>query len=386
MKQLVEDVMASCADPTLWDRALNSFNEVFGITASCMFSVHEFRDLRLNFAWSQYHRTQMQPDVLEMMQAGGDGGDAPGYETLLRLPAQTLYDEPALFQVDGYGDLPPSNVRSITEGHGFVMRCAAALNQNGPWIDGLFCQHKSDREWRGFLADGRVQIILPMMASGVALGRTLGALRARYQASLSVLDALGLAVFLVDHSGSVIERNTAAQRILDDADGLSVSRQNHVKLSGPERTSELETMIEAANGLARGNLGAARTVLSCARPSGRYDYLLSVRALSDVNAELETGLKCAFVTVIDPARQQHLSVEGLKELAQLSDAEGAVAALLVEGLKIAEVAERRNVSPNTIKAQLKSISQKLRCSSQSDIIRMAASTRIPLNDPDHPNG
>lgn len=378
MKNLVESILTCSTVPTNWDQALNTFNDTFQITASCMFSLHEFREHRLNFAWSRFFRQNMTPEVYEMMETGGDVGDLAGYQYLCQNPAQTLYDELTMFRVNSYSDLPPSNVRDFTEGWGVKMRVATALNKSGPWIDGLFCQHLNNAEWKAFVADHRTDVILPIMANSVALGRTLQALKTRYHASLSMLDALGLAVFLVDQTGCVIEHNTEAQRILDLRDGLTMTPAKHLKLHDHDRTKELETMVNTANGLLRGEIKAEHNLLTALRPSGHYDYLISVRALSDSNAELEMGLKCAFVTVIDPARKDALSSDGITALGQLTQAESDIVNLLIQGFRPADVAKQRDTSPNTIKTQLKVISQKLRCSSQSDIIRAAAATHIPL--------
>ncbi len=355
------------------------FNETFQVSASCMFSVHEFREFRMNFAWSDFFRKNLTPDVLEMMQRGDDVGDQPGYLFLCQNPAQTLYDELKMFDVNRYDELPHSNVRDITADWGFSMRVAAALNKTGPWIDGLFFQHKQDSEWKRFIGDARSDFVLPIMASSVSLGRTLQALRARYQASLSILDALGLGVFLVDATGCVIEQNKEAGRILDQKDGFALTKAKHLSLQSQDQTKALEMMVGEANGLFRGEIEKGNSLLAASRPSGEYDYLVSVRALSDSQSELEVGLKCAFVTVIDPARKGVLSAKGVMALAQLSVAEGAIVELLVQGFRLADVAARRDVSINTVKAQLKTISQKLRCSTQSDIIRTAAATRVPID-------
>lgn len=352
----------------------------FEISASCMFSVHEFREFRLDFTWSDFFRKNLTPEMLNMMQSGGDVGDQPGYISLFAQPAQQFYDELTLFDVRSREDLPFSNVRDITASMGLEMRVAAALNKTGPWLDGLFCQHTQDAEWKRFAADMRTDFILPIMANSVSLGRTLRALQVRYNASLSVLDALGVGVFLVDVTGCVISHNKEAQRIIDQGDGLRMNAAKHLKLHTNDKSDQLEHMINAANGLLRGeSLGNSQPLMSSSRPSGVYDYLMSVRPLSDSHSELDTDLKCAFVTVIDPTRKNVLSAKGITALGQLSVAESQTVDLLIQGFRPAAVAEQRNVSLNTVKTQLQAIAQKLRCSTQSDIIRVAAATRIPVD-------
>ncbi|MGH1447712.1 MAG: helix-turn-helix transcriptional regulator [Cognatishimia sp.] len=379
LKDLVQDILSCSTSPEGWEATLDTFNEAFQISASCMFSVHEFREFRMNFAWSGFFRRNLTTEISEMMQSGGDVGDRPGYLFLNQRPAQTLYDELTMFGVDHHDELPHSNVRDVTDTWGFCMRVAAALNKTGPWIDGIFFQHRKTSEWKRFIGDSRSELILPIMANSVSLGRTMQALQARYKASLSVLDSLGLGVFLVDATGCVIEHNKEAQRIIDASDGLSLNFGKRLVLGSPDQTSELDAMISVANELLRGDVGRGHSIMASVRPSGAYDYLISVRALSDGLGELEVGLKCAFVTVIDPERKNALSAEGIATLGQLSNAESAVVSLLIQGFRPAEVAEQRDVSLNTIKTQLRVISQKLRCSTQSDIIRVAAVTNLPID-------
>ncbi|MCK0149532.1 helix-turn-helix transcriptional regulator [Marivita sp. S6314] len=384
MKEFIEATMRCATMPEQWDYALDEFNAAFGISASCMFSIHEFEDNRADFTWSKFFRNKHHDGVEAFMQAGADADDRPAYENLFRLQPQQFYEEMVTFGVDTYDDLPPSKVRNLTEGWGFVMRTAAAVNATGPWIDTLLCQHRDQDEWQKLLRNRNAQIALPILANSLSLGRTIRALRSRFNAALAVLDALGLGVFLVDAKHSVIDLNKAAECILDAADGIRLSPKRQLLLSSPEAEQKLRTLVDGANGLLNGEVGQLETVMAVRKQSGRYDYLLSVQPLNDAEAELEVGLRCAFVTIIDPARHGSLSIEGLQALGQLTTSEADVVRLLVKGYRLSEVAERRDVSINTVKTQLKDIVQKLRCSTQSDVIRLAAATRIPMRD--HPNG
>lgn len=318
------------------------------------------------------------------MQAGADSDDRPAYERLFKLQPQKFYEEMVTFGVEKYTDLPPSRVRDLTESWGFVMRTAAAINSIGPWIDTLLCQHKDHNQWQRLLTNRDAQIALSILANSLSLGRTIRALRTRFSAALSVLNALGLGVFLVDAKHNVIDLNQAAERILDASDGIRLNSKRQILLSDPEAEQKLRTLVDEANGLLKGEVNRHETVMSVRRRSGRYDYLISVQPLNDAAAELEVGLRCAFVTVINPEKHGSLSIEGLKALGQLTQTEADVVSLLVEGCRLREIAERRNVSINTVKTQLKDIVQKLRCSTQSDVIRMAAATRVPIHN--HPNG
>lgn len=379
MKDLVTSILNSATVPSNWESALDQFNAEIGFASSCMFSVHEFETSRMNFVWSQLFRDRAPAEVIANIERGDDAEDSPGYQFLLSNPAQKLYDELTAFGVQSEAELPKSNVRDMIAELGLGLRAASALNRRGPWLDGLFCQTRPGDDVRALANDPRTELLLPIMSSTVVLGRLIATLTAQFQTALGALDALGLGVFLIDGRGTVLTHNREADRIVAQADGLRMSKARTLVMRNEDSASQFKMMIERANGLFSGVLDPAPPALALPRPSGAYEYLMSVRPLADAAGELQTGLGCAFVTVIDPARRDALSADGLATLGDLTETERAVVELLIQGFRPAEVAKQRNVSPNTVKTQVQSISQKLRCNGQSDIIRVAAATRLPIS-------
>ncbi len=261
---------------------------------------------------------------------------------------------------------------------GLGHRVGAGLNRIGPWLD-VFSFHTSElSDATRTIADPVAQLTLPLFAHAVAMGRILEAMRQRFAAALGVLDHLGLGVFLVSPGGEAMLTNAEARRILDLRDGIGLSRERRLVAATPEATAALATMIGRVNRTATGEGADAAERLALQRPSGAHPLLVTIRPLLDHQGELETGLRCAFVIVIDPARPGALSAEGLVALGALSPKEAELAWLLVAGCSLQEAAERREVSIDTVRNQMKSITSKLRCSGQSDVIRLAAATRLPL--------
>ncbi|MEE9454428.1 MAG: LuxR C-terminal-related transcriptional regulator [Paracoccaceae bacterium] len=378
MENIVKSILNAATQPDSWETVLDDYNAVFDVTASCMITLNIANKQRMNFAWSAFNRAHLKGENLKLMESGNDQGDAPAYQMIMQSPARKFYNDLEMFNVSKYSDLPKSNVRDITESFGLTTRTVSVLNTQGPWMDTIMVQTSRIGEADRFIADRRNDIILPIMAHSIALGQTISALRTQYQAALSVLDNLGLGVFLIDGRGCLINHNKEAQRILDLDDGVLLAAGKQLKARSSEQTRALEVLIARANAPLDDHLQKAPDVLSISRPSGQFPYLVSAQTLSDSTGELETGLKCAFITIIDPNRKNVLSADGLTAMGDLSAAEAAIVDLLVQGYRLNEVSERRDVSLNTVKTQLKGISQKLRCTSQGDIIRAAAATRIPL--------
>jgi DNA-binding CsgD family transcriptional regulator len=184
---------------------------------------------------------------------------------------------------------------------------------------------------------------------------------------------------LVTETGDVILSNTEAQRIFDLSDGLGVGRDNRLSCDDPDSSTKLQALASAAGAAATAPSEPA--ILTIPRPSGQFGFVVSTGTIHDRLAELETGLACGFIVLIDPSRPTPLDVRGAAALGKLTPAETEIASALVAGLSVTQIAENRETSLHTIRTQLKTLSAKLRCNSQADIIRLAAATRLPLSEP-----
>jgi len=379
MMDLIDRIFLTASTGTGWNDVLNDFVKEFDQTSACMFSFSETgkNDLRMNI--SDYLPRQGGGAFYRSFEQGGDQDDGPAYSRLPGMAPRRFHQEHAILGVSRGAPMPESSVRSTLETFGLHARSGAILNDTGPWFDGIFCQHRTDAESDILQSNPQVDFLLSVIANSIGLERILATLRIRCGATLTMLDALGIGVFLTNAKGSVISHNTEAGRTLAQADGLRIDRARKITLDDPDATSALRAMIAGANEMLHGDMAATENMLSVERPSGRFDYLVSVHPLNDATAELEPGLRCAFVSVIDPETNSRLTSEGLRLIGRLTATEDAVVTLLLQGLRPAEIAARRDVMTNTVRAQLKSIAQKLRCSTQGDIIRAAAATRVPMH-------
>jgi DNA-binding CsgD family transcriptional regulator len=110
---------------------------------------------------------------------------------------------------------------------------------------------------------------------------------------------------------------------------------------------------------------------------GRYDglpaYVLSV-------APLHTGLavngrRFAMVVVVDPVRHSP-SENDLAEFFGLSPAEARLAAALLTGKSVADIAANYDIRITTARTQLGAILRKVGAKRQSDLIRILSGTGI----------
>lgn len=161
---------------------------------------------------------------------------------------------------------------------------------------------------------------------------------------------LAPATIVVGLSGELFWSNGEARRLLESGDGLGLR--------------ELSEML-ARTFAATADIG----LTTLARPSGRKPYQIAI---------VESGPATAIVFIHDPESPRRCCTSALRKLYDFTKAEAAVAALLMEGQSLSEVASALHVSTNTVRAHLKRLFSKTRTSRQAELVLLLAGGVIPL--------
>lgn len=175
-----------------------------------------------------------------------------------------------------------------------------------------------------------------------------------------MLDRSGQAMVLVDSRLHIRHLTAAAKAVLDGADGLSC-RHGAVAVDDPSAAQRLRAAVAGA--ISR-RLDAPDALL-CPRRSGDAPYSVTVLP---AGASSRDG---AILLVGDPAKPL-IGQERLQRFARihaLSSAETALVAALADGLRLAEIADRRGVTRETARTQLKHVFAKTGTSRQVELIR-----------------
>lgn len=172
-----------------------------------------------------------------------------------------------------------------------------------------------------------------------------------------VIERFALGVILVDRECRALLRNSAATAILAMRDGLSDDDGRLVASSHRDTCAIRNAVTSVAARLA----GSAPAVaLSIARPSLKRPLSLMAVRMGRATA----------LFISDPESSLCASVELLQTLYGLTPKEAQIAALLVEGSSIEELAERLGISAQTARWHLKNVFNKASAETQRDLIRM----------------
>ena len=183
------------------------------------------------------------------------------------------------------------------------------------------------------------------------------------------LDAVALAVTVVDRSGTVRFANRMAERLLDLKDGLMILQGRLTAARSKENGQLRERILEVAeNG--RSNASAPWAAMRIEREDGNA-WFVSVAPLGRL-AQAQSTDGMVIVMISDPNMPMKPSTSMLRQLHGLTYAEAEILGRLIIGMRSSEIADELGISIETVRTHLKAIFTKTGTSRQADLVRHAA--------------
>jgi DNA-binding CsgD family transcriptional regulator/PAS domain-containing protein len=219
------------------------------------------------------------------------------------------------------------------------------------------------------IGDARLHQMFEPLSDAARLHAELRELGWKSAAAVRALDQVAAGVIISNSDGRVVEMNRAAEHVLRRDDGLTL-RQGKLRA---RRVFDYEKLTRAIAVAANGRTAAAIGRMLIGRRDGRVPYFLTVAPLGVELAVYERPL--AMILVADPDARTP-SERDLAEFFGLSPAESRLAAALLAGKRLREVAADSGVQITTLRTQLSSVLRKVGVSRQAELIRILAN--IPV--------
>jgi DNA-binding CsgD family transcriptional regulator len=194
--------------------------------------------------------------------------------------------------------------------------------------------------------------------------------RRRAPVALGALNQLRAGVIIADNRGQVIEVNRAAESIVRLEDGLNI-HNGRLCARRTFETAKIGKLIAGATAGAKSGAAVGRMLVG--RGDSLPPYVLTIAPLRTDMAVDDRRL--ALIVVVDPQRHSP-SEQDLAEFFGLSPAEARLAAALLTGKTLSQIAAVTGVRITTLRTQLGSILRKVGAERQSDLIRILSSTGI----------
>jgi DNA-binding CsgD family transcriptional regulator len=204
----------------------------------------------------------------------------------------------------------------------------------------------------------------------LALGFRLGSLGTLQQCTTELLDRNPAAILLLDEQKQIVYANRSADALHAARDGLFLC--DGVRLASKRDNERLQALI--AGTLADIALPDTGSAMQAQRPSGRRPYAIFVSPVSARYPRLSTLRPAVCLVIVDPETQSSVSVERLRAVLGLTEAEARLAALLATGYELRDAAARLRVTYGTARTRLAAIFQKTDTRRQGELIKLLLTT------------
>jgi DNA-binding CsgD family transcriptional regulator/PAS domain-containing protein len=187
-----------------------------------------------------------------------------------------------------------------------------------------------------------------------------------------VLNNLPFGILVVDAEGRILTRNARAHQLIGRRDGLLALKGRLAAATPGENQQLMQTVAAAA---ASPTFQASQGALCVTRQSMAPPLSVLVLPLRASVGNLGPLPPSAAVVVVgDPENAYEISDEVMARFFGLTTAEARVLVDLVNGASLAEIADSRDLTRNTIKTQLNQIFRKTQTNRQADLVKVVLSS------------
>jgi len=198
-------------------------------------------------------------------------------------------------------------------------------------------------------------------------------------ALVEVMDRLPTGVVLLDPQRQPVSTNRAAEWILAMSDGIAMGA-NGPFATDPRENAALQRLLSSALAPDSGKEIEAGGFIAVSRPSGRRAYAVMVTPLLAATPESTSGEAVVSLWIADPDSGRVSATEVLEHLYQLTNAEAELVQLLSQGFSLDEAAQKRGVTINTARSQLKQVFSKTDTRRQGELMRLVLTGVASIRD------
>ena len=215
-----------------------------------------------------------------------------------------------------------------------------------------------------------VRRLMPHIRQFIRVRQALVRAEAHGTTVTALLDNPRIGVLHLDRRGKIIEVNDRARSILRHGDGLS-DWDGVLRAREPKDRFRLARLMAGA--LPASGAVAVSGSMRLQRSSGSRPFVVHVKPVGVPQPDYGAPHVAALVLIVEPGCHRRVDPELVATILGLTPAESQVAAGLVEGKSVRDMAEATSVTERAIYWHLQQIYQKHHISRQVDLVRLVLS-------------
>jgi len=187
-------------------------------------------------------------------------------------------------------------------------------------------------------------------------------------ASGLVLDQSPFGLYMLARDGKIVFTNAAAKKQCNEGAGIRLRNQSLVFSDRDIRAAYEDMLAATRHGSSEGDPRVAPISFNKSNGAGSYQIGMRRLTMPPRRGSLATR-KVIALFIYDTSKRMELSIDSLKALYGLTDAEARVCDLLYKSRNLPEAAELLDISINTAKTHLTRSFRKVGVQSQAELIR-----------------
>jgi DNA-binding CsgD family transcriptional regulator/PAS domain-containing protein len=353
VQKIMEDLYDGTLDSSAWDRGILSIADAVRASGAILFAFNPSTGAVLR---NENHRVDDQAvaeyarhwtfEDLRLPYCLTMPSGQPQTEVSLRIPLkQTAFYNEYLVPVDMPHFMP------------------VWLHKSEERVVGLSFQGSLKR---GAFEPDDVEIVrrfVPHLARAFEIRARLEAANVRAAHLAHILNATTFGVIVLDAQRKILEANAVAAALLLEESGLHCARDGVIRTKGPSGDRLLKRMNASVD---------CQSAVEALMQVPRQDKLplsILVLPLAAYHTSWLSGSPTWVLLIFDPERPVAVNQQVFIKDLNLSTREAQVAALLVAGRQLDQIARRMHVTVHTVRSQLKSILHKTGCHTQAQLVR-----------------
>jgi DNA-binding CsgD family transcriptional regulator/PAS domain-containing protein len=210
--------------------------------------------------------------------------------------------------------------------------------------------------------------LLPTLQRGIHAGRAYQHTRHVQRTALDTLDAMPMAVIMMNNGGGMLSANRSARELLDSNDPFFLNG-GLLSLMLPTGAIRLRDYLETAAQAKAYDRTGDLLALPIPRAASTRPLTMIIAPVKDLTHARRHDEPAAVIFVADPERPVEMDPKRLIRLYGLSRAEARVAALLGQGMRLEEVGQALGLTYETVRKHLKQIFAKTATDRQAELVR-----------------
>ncbi|WP_431557635.1 helix-turn-helix transcriptional regulator [Methyloceanibacter sp.] len=257
--------------------------------------------------------------------------------------------------------------REFGRPNGFLDNIAVALLKTPSRLGSLAIVRGEEAGFSGPREIEIIRLLAPHLRKAISIADLIEMRELTARTFESSFDALSVPVILVDECAGVVHANKAARDVFAAGD---VVRSEHgtLKSIATDASERLENAIVDATG-EDGPEGPAARVVYLPRSDGQPSFAHVLPIHTGARGRIEPAATAAIFVTPAPGASS-LPVQAWASAFGLTQTEGRVLGLLVEGYSAGEIAERLEVADTTVRTHIARLMEKAGVKRQSELMRL----------------